>query len=106
MQADIDKTFSNVSRVFNMEGFSTAAEMSDKANFLKYKLAEISRFAKEELPAVIIAICQLVAIKVLSGVVYPLVMLAFLIWLVRGCLYPALGAGARKQEPEIRAETP
>jgi len=103
MQADIDKTFSNVSRVFNMDGFSTAAEMSDKANFLKYKLAEISRFAKEELPAVIIAICQLVAIKVLSGVVYPLVMLAFLIWLVRGCLYPALGAGARKQEPEIRA---
>ena len=91
MQADIDKTFSNISRVFNMDGFSTAAEMSDKANFLKYKLAEISRFAKEELPTVIVAICQLVAIKVLSGVVYPLVMLAFLVWLVRGCLYPALG---------------
>jgi hypothetical protein len=97
MQADIDKTFSNISRVFNMDGFSTAAEMSDKANFLKYKLSEISRFAKEELPAVMIAICQLVAIKVLSGVVYPLVMLAFLIWLVRGCLYPAIGAGAKSQ---------
>jgi hypothetical protein len=104
MQADIDKTFSNISRVFNMDGFSSAAEMSDKANFLKYKLSEISRFAKEELPTVMIAICQLVAIKVLSGVVYPLVMLAFLIWLVRGCLYPALGLREHhkpdQQQPE------
>lgn len=91
MQADVDKTFNHIHEVFNMDGFTTASEMSDKANFLKYKLAEISRFAKDELSTVILAICQLVAVKVLSGVFYPLVMLAFLVWLVRGCLYPALG---------------
>jgi hypothetical protein len=91
MQADVDKTFAHIHEVFNMDGFTTANEMSDKANFLKYKLTEISRFAKNELSTVILAICQLVAIKVLSGVFYPLLMLAFLVWLVRGCLYPALG---------------
>ena len=91
MQADVDKTFKHIHDVFNMDGFTSVSEMSDKANFLKYKFTEISRFAKDELSTVILAICKLVAVKVLSGVFYPLVMLAFLVWLVRGCLYPALG---------------
>lgn len=104
MQADIDKTFQRVHGVFNMEGFSTATEMSEKANFLKYKLADISRFARQELSTVIMAICQLVAVKVLSGVFYPLVMLAFLVWLVRGCLYPALGLGGRAQGSVAREQ--
>jgi hypothetical protein len=75
--------------------------LSEKANFLKYKLTEMSRFSKDELSTVILAICQLVAVKVVSGVFYPLVMLAFLIWLVRGCLYPALGLSERScvQDP-------
>jgi len=97
MQTYIDKTFQRVHAVFNMDGFSSASDMSEKATFLKYKLADISRFAREELSTVIMAICQLVAIKVISGVFYPLVMLAFLIWLVRGCLYPALGLSERHQ---------
>lgn len=91
MQADIDKAFHHIHDVFNMDGFTSVNEMSEKANFLKYKLTEITRFAKDELSTVVLAICQLVAVKVLSGVFYPLVMLAFLIWLVRSCLYPALG---------------
>jgi hypothetical protein len=91
MQADIDTTFNHIHDVFNMDGFTSANEMSDKANFLKYKLTEILRFAKDELSTVVLAICQLVAVKVVSGVFYPLVMLAFLVWLVRACLYPALG---------------
>lgn len=91
MRNDIDKTFARVSAVFNMEGFTQASDLSDKANFLKYKLADMYRFAREEFSTVVLALCQLLAIKILSGVFYPLVMLAFLIWLVRGCLYPALG---------------
>jgi len=90
MQKNIDTTFQRVHTVFNMEGFSTAPDISEKATFLKTKMADISRFAREELSTVIMAICQLVAVKVLSGVVYPLLMLAFLIWLVRGCLYPGI----------------
>jgi hypothetical protein len=103
MQADIDKTFNRIHTVFNMDGFTTANEMSEKASFLKYKLTEISRFAKDELSTVILAICQLVAVKVISGVFYPLVMLAFLIWLVRSCLYPALGLSERSctQDPTL-----
>jgi hypothetical protein len=97
MQTNIDKTFQRVHTVFTMEGFTTATELSEKASFLKAKLAEISRFTREELGSVILAICQLVAVKVLSGVFYPLLMLAFLIWLVRGCLYPAIGAGSKSQ---------
>jgi hypothetical protein len=90
MQKNIDTTFQRVHTVFNMEGFSTAPDISEKASFLKTKMADISRFAREELSTVIMAICQLVAVKVLSGVVYPLLMLAFLIWLIRGCLYPGI----------------
>jgi len=90
MQKNIDTTFQRVHSVFNMEGFSTASEISEKATFLKTKLTEISRFTREELGTVILAICQLVAVKVLSGVFYPLLMLAFLIWLIRGCLYPGI----------------
>jgi len=90
MRTNIDTTFQRVHTVFNMEGFTTANELSEKANFLKTKMAEISRFAREELGTVILAICQLVAVKVLSGVFYPLLLLAFLIWLVRGCLYPGI----------------
>lgn len=103
MQADIDKTFNHIHTVFNMDGFTAATEMSEKASFLKYKLTEISRFAKDELSTVILAICQLVAVKVISGVFYPLVMLAFLIWLVRSCLYPALGLSERSctQDPTL-----
>jgi uncharacterized membrane protein len=91
MQKNIDTTFQRVHTVFNMEGFSTASDLSEKATFLKTKMADISRFAREELSTVVMAICQLVAVKVISGVVYPLLMLAFLIWLIRGCLYPTIG---------------
>ncbi len=104
MQGDIEKTFKHVHDVFNMDGFTTANEMSEKANFLKYKLTEISRFAKDELSTVILAICQLVAVKVVSGVFYPLVMFAFLVWLVRGCLYPALGLSERSRVQHPREE--
>jgi hypothetical protein len=90
MQKNIETSFQRVHTVFNMEGFSTASDISEKATFLKTKMADISRFAREELSTVIMAICQLVAVKVLSGVVYPLLMLAFLIWLIRGCLYPGI----------------
>ncbi|MEI6646457.1 MAG: hypothetical protein WCP12_10510 [bacterium] len=95
MQADIDTTFKHIHEVFNMDGFTTANEMSEKASFLKYKLTEISRFAKDELSTVILAICQLVAVKVISGVFYPLMMLGFLFWLIRGCLYPVMGLRER-----------
>jgi hypothetical protein len=99
MQKNIDTTFQRVHTVFNMEGFSTASDISEKATFLKAKLSEISRFTREELGTVILAICQLVAVKVLSGVFYPLLMLGFLIWLIRGCLYPAIkGQGTTDSE--------
>jgi hypothetical protein len=98
MQKNIETSFQRVHTVFNMEGFSTASDISEKATFLKTKMADISRFAREELSTVIMAICQLVAVKVLSGVVYPLLMLGFLIWLIRGCLYPAIGARSKSLE--------
>lgn len=99
MQKNIETSFQRVHTVFNMEGFSTAGDISEKATFLKTKMADISRFAREELSTVIMAICQLVAVKVLSGVVYPLLMLGFLIWLIRGCLYPAIkGQGTTASE--------
>lgn len=99
MRADIEKTFERVNTVFNMEGFTQTTELSEKANYLKQKLTEVSRFAREELSTVTLAICQLLAIKMLSGVLYPLLMLAFLIWLIRGCLYPALASDTKKEEP-------
>lgn len=90
MRANVEKTFTRVNIVFSMEGFTHAPEISDKAAYLKQKFADIARYTKEESPGLVTALSELLAIKVLSGVIYPLLMLGFWVWIIRSCLYPVL----------------
>ncbi len=91
MREDVRASFSQIGNVFSMEKFHATEELKDKAIILKDKIVELGKYAKESMVDVAVAVCKLVAIKLLNGIVFPLVSFAFLIWLVRGCLCPALG---------------
>lgn len=84
-------SFDKIGQVFSMEKFHAADELKDKAVILKDKIVEIGRYSKDAVGDVASSVCKLAAIKLLNGIIFPLATLAFLIWLVRGCLYPALG---------------
>ena len=91
MREEVQASFTRIGKVFSMERFHAAEELTEKALVLKDKLIELGRYSKESLSDVAISVCKLAAIKLLNGIVFPLASFAFLIWLVRGCLCPALG---------------
>lgn len=91
LRAGLWESFDRVGTVFSMDKFYAAKDVKEKATVLGDKLLEIGKFAKDATGDVAMSVCKLAAIKVLNGIVFPLISLAFLIWLVRGCLYPALG---------------
>ena len=117
LRSGLWESFDRVGKVFSMDKFYAAKETKEKATVLADKLLEIGTFAKDATGDVAMSVCKLAAIKVLNGIVFPLVSLAFLIWIVRGCLYPALGlsdrslatddlAGLRKWIQKKEAEVP
>jgi hypothetical protein len=106
MRQDIQDTFTKIGALFTMDRYHAAAGVSEKAAALKDKLAELGRYAKDTPSEVTLAVCKLAVVKLLNGIVFPLASLAFLIWLVRGCLYPALGLGAGPAHPPAPAPSP
>ena len=106
MREDVRVSFDKIGKAFSMEKFHAADEVKDKAVALTEKIVELGKYAKESLAEVAVAVCKLVAIKLLNGIVFPLASFAFLIWLVRGCLVPVLGLSdsqslLRKSSPKI-----
>ena len=95
MRADVRATFDSIGKAFSMERFHTATELQDKAVALKDKLVELGLYSNKGVSDVALAVCKLTAVKLLNGIIFPLASFAFLIWLVRGCLCPALGLSDR-----------
>ena len=94
MREDVRASFDKIGKICSMEKFHAAEELKDKALILKDKTVELGIYAKESLVEVAIAVCKLVAVKLLNGIVFPLASFAFLVWLVRGCLIPVFGLSA------------
>jgi len=67
----------------------------DKAGAVKEKAVEIIRFCEKATGEIAKSVVELIVANVLDGVVFPLTSLIFLIWLVRGTLYPAFGLSNR-----------
>jgi hypothetical protein len=95
MREDVRASFQKIGQVFAMDRFHAADDLKEKAVALKEKLTELGLYAKDAVSDVAVAVCKLAAIKLLNGIVFPLASFAFLIWLVRGCLCPALGLSDR-----------
>ena len=100
MRNEMWTSFDKIGQVFSMEKFHSADELKDKAVILKDKIVEIGRYSKDSVGDVASSVCRLAAIKLLNGIVFPLATLAFLIWIVRGCLYPALGLSDHPLSPK------
>lgn len=99
MRSDVRASFDNIGTVFSLEKFHEAEDLKDKAVALNEKIVELGEYAKESMSDVAVAVCKLVAIKLLNGIVFPLASFAFLVWLVRGCLVPVLGLGTMLPSP-------
>ncbi|HOE60217.1 MAG TPA: hypothetical protein P5125_02050 [Kiritimatiellia bacterium] len=100
MREEVRTAFEQIGSAFSMEQFHAADELKDKALILKEKLASLGEYARVSIKEVAMAVCKLVAIKILNGLVFPLASFAFLVWLVRGCLWPAFGLSDRPLSPE------
>jgi hypothetical protein len=100
MHEEVRTAFEQVGSAFSMERFHAADELKDKAVILKEKLSSLGEYARVAVGEVAMAVCKLAAIKLLNGLVFPLASFAFLVWLVRGCLWPAFGLSDRPLSPE------
>ncbi len=91
LRQEVFASFDRTAQAFSFEGLHDKESLKDRATFLKEKFMEIGRHSKDATVDISTSVCKLAVIKLLNGIVFPLASLAFLIWLVRGCLYPALG---------------
>jgi hypothetical protein len=87
------QSFDRVGRVFNLKAFHRAEGVKAKADALRQKSLELMQVAGKTTADVATSVAKLAVVQILDGVVFPFLSLLFLIWLVRGTLYPALGLG-------------
>lgn len=95
MRESVSTSFQKIGKVFSMDRFHATDDLKEKAVALRDKVSELSLYAKDAMSDVAVAVCTLAAVKLLNGVVFPLASFGFLIWLVRGCLWPVLGLSDR-----------
>lgn len=94
------KSFDHVGQVFSLEAITKQDGFLDKMDAIKKKSVEIIRFCGGATADIASSVAQLAVIKVLDAIVFPIACLAFLIWLVRGALYPALGLSSSSRSRE------
>lgn len=95
LRADTARAFERVGQVFSLESITKNDKFLDKLDAIKQKAVEVIRFCGPATAEIAGGVAKLAVVKVLEGVVFPLACLAFLVWLVRGTLYPALGLSDR-----------
>lgn len=95
LRADTARSFERVGQVFSLESITKSDKFLDKLDAVKQKAVEVIRFCGPATAEIAGSVAKLAVVKVLEGVVFPLACLAFLIWLVRGTLYPVLGLSDR-----------
>ena len=94
LEATYTKTFRHLERIFELNDVIVAEGFTAKADRLTDKATDLTRFAQNEgTQQVLVAVIYVVIVHLLDVLVFPLVMLVFLIWLVRNALWPALGLG-------------
>jgi len=94
LREDVRASFEQIGQAFSLQHFYDTPDLKEKAVILKEKLVQLSGYAQTAVTEVAVSVCKLAAIKLLNGIVYPLASFLFLVWLVRGCLTPALGLSA------------
>lgn len=91
LHAETFQSFNRVGEVFSLDQITDEDGFKDKLEAIKKKSIDVMKFCGTATADIAQSVAQLAVIKVLEGIVFPLVCFAFLIWLVRGVLYPALG---------------
>jgi len=95
LRASTFESFDRIGEVFSLEAITRQEGFLGKADSIQKKAVEIIRFCGTATADIAGSVAKLAVVKVLEGVVFPVACLAFLIWLVRGTLYPALGLSDR-----------
>jgi hypothetical protein len=99
----ISQAFEEVGKTLSMKDVLEKDGFIDKAVATKEKVKDIIKFCLDSTTNFAGSVMRLVVVKLLEGVIFPLGSLVFLIWLVRGTLYPALGLGqATLAERDVR----
>lgn len=91
LEASLFSSFEEAGRHFDVSQFHRIDKITDKAKFLYDKSLELMQYSLTATKDIALSVARLFVIKLLNGVVFPLGALAFLLWLLRGVLYPALG---------------
>lgn len=95
LRAETFRSFAHIGWVFSLESVTRQEGFLDKVDAIKEKSVEVIRFCGRSTADIAGSVAKLAVVKILEGIVFPLVCFAFLVWLVRGSLYPALGLGDR-----------
>lgn len=91
LQAETFASFEKAGEVFSLDAITKQDGFLDKVDAIKKKAVDVIRYSGSATADIAGSVARLTVIKVLDGIVFPLLCLAFLVWLVRGVLYPLLG---------------
>ncbi len=91
LEDELFTSFRHAGEAFSLRGFPESGGVGEKARFLYDKSVHLMKYALESAAEIAGSVAKLIVSKVLSGVVFPLGILGFLVWLVRGAFYPIMG---------------
>jgi hypothetical protein len=92
MTVAYEETFDELSKTFALDTVESAEGMKQKAELFKDKADELILYVQDGgLKKVGKSAVYVMVVYILDGIVYPVLMMFFLIWFIRGALYPALG---------------
>jgi len=91
LQAETFASFDKAGEVFSLDAITKQDGFLDKVDAIKKKAVDVIRYSGTATADIAGSVARLAVIKVLDGIVFPLLCLVFLVWLVRGVLYPLLG---------------
>ncbi len=92
MTVEYEQTFHELSATFGTSDIESAKGMKQKAEVFKSKADELINYVEDGgLKKVGKGAVYVMVVYILDGIVYPVLMMFFLIWLIRGTLYPSLG---------------
>lgn len=91
LKKDLWKSFDDAGKIFSIDAYYEAKGIKEKTAAILEKIPEIIRYATNSVVEVTINVCKLSVIKLLNGLIFPLLSFLFIIWIVRGILFPVLG---------------
>lgn len=90
LRREVRQSFEAIGEAFSLQELNRQPTFKARADYLVERVRQMADYAAGAVATLAGAIAKLAVIKLLNGIVFPLLSVALLVWLVRAVLYPLL----------------